>query len=88
MFHSGQNSSTRGNILSNYDIKSSIFGYPKNYETIYFLFHFVITQEEKNHCVLQWRHAYSWHTLHIDSGEGLQLLKMMFFSMNVFGYIP
>jgi hypothetical protein len=42
----------RDNISSNYDIKSSIFGYPKNYEAIYLLFYFVITQEEKNHCVV------------------------------------
>ena len=37
--------------MSDYDTKSATFVYRKNYETIYFLFHFKITQYIKNHCV-------------------------------------
>jgi hypothetical protein len=44
LFHTGRKDLMRGIISSDYDIKLFIFGYHKNHETIYFLFHFVITQ--------------------------------------------
>jgi hypothetical protein len=43
--------STISNISFSYDITYSIFGTRKFYETIYFVFHFVITQHIKNPCV-------------------------------------
>jgi hypothetical protein len=37
----------REKISSNYDIKTFVFDYRKTYETIYFVFHFVIMQHIK-----------------------------------------
>ena len=34
----------KGKILSNYDTKHSVFVYHKNCDTIYSIFHFIITQ--------------------------------------------
>jgi hypothetical protein len=43
-----ESDSTIGNLSSDYDIKYSIFGNHKIYETIYFRFHFIIMQDKKN----------------------------------------
>jgi hypothetical protein len=48
MFHLGQKLFHDRQSLSNYDIKYSIFGNHKTYETIYFHFQFIITQDIKN----------------------------------------
>ena len=48
MFRSGRKGFHDINISSNYDIISSVYSYRKNYETIYFVFHFIITQYYKN----------------------------------------
>jgi hypothetical protein len=37
-----------GNLSSDYDTECSVFGDHKRYETIYFRFHFKITQDKKN----------------------------------------
>ena len=46
-----ERNSTISNISSGYDIIYSVFGTCNFYETIYFVFHFVITQHIKNPCV-------------------------------------
>ena len=45
-----ERNSTISNISSGYDIIYSVFGTRNFYETIYFVFHFVITQHIKNPC--------------------------------------
>jgi hypothetical protein len=40
----------KGKILSDYDTKYSVFVYRENCETIYFVFHFIITQHIENRC--------------------------------------
>jgi hypothetical protein len=40
------------NISSDCDITYFVYSYRKNYERIYFVFHFVITQDKKNPCVI------------------------------------
>jgi hypothetical protein len=39
-------------ISCNYDITSSVYSYRENYETIYFVFHLIITQYYKNRRVM------------------------------------
>ena len=50
-FVRGERNSTISSISSGYDIIYSVFGTRNFYETIYFVFHFVITQHIKNPCV-------------------------------------
>jgi hypothetical protein len=73
MFRMGRKDLMRGIISSDYDIKLFIFGYHRNHETIYFLFHFVITQEEKNRCVKC--EAYHCNLDHLSNYEFRQLCR-------------
>ena len=47
-FRLGQSEFMEGKISSDYDTKYSVFVYHKNCETIYSVFHFMITQQIKN----------------------------------------
>ena len=51
IFGPGRNDFMRGNISSDYDIEYFVCVYCKNYESIYFVLHFIIMQHIKNHYV-------------------------------------